>query len=244
MGKPQPSLQQPRYLTGVGVSLALHLLLVMLWQASRPALLPSAATPEMQYVRVLPLPDVIKPAPTPALPAPTRAPRQTAAQTQAQAQEQQAPFTPEAPVPSTTPAPEPVVSPAVPAPSSGDLLARAKAAAGAIDGALRKENPRRGIEAPIVTATMKLERGIARAAEMAPNKWYEAPKVSEVLDPGGYGRRRYRVTTALGTYCVTYESNHGPDGRDTMRDGIQPKKTNCDDDEEPATVQDWKHKNL
>jgi hypothetical protein len=57
---------------------------------------------------------------------------------------------------------------------------------------------------------MKLERGIARAAELAPNKWYQAPKTEEIIDPGGYGRRRYRVTTALGTCCVTYESNHGP----------------------------------
>ena len=143
---------------------------------------------------------------------------------------------------STTPPVESIASPAAPAPSAAELLQQAKAAAGGIDSALRKENPRRGIQAPVVTSRMKLERGIARAAEMAPNKWYEAPKVHEVLDPGGYGRRRYRVITAGGTYCVTYESNHGPDGRDTMRDGIPPKKTNCDPDEEPATSQDWNHK--
>jgi hypothetical protein len=35
----QPALQQPRYLAGIGVSLAVHLLLVVLWQASRPVLM-------------------------------------------------------------------------------------------------------------------------------------------------------------------------------------------------------------
>ncbi|MDB5792541.1 MAG: hypothetical protein JWQ80_2565, partial [Massilia sp.] len=140
--------------------------------------------------------------------------------------------------PAPRPPAEPTDNPAALAPSAADLLARAKAAGG-IDSALRKENPRRGIQAPIVTAQMKLERGIARAGELAPNKWYQAPKTEEILDPGGYGRRRYRVTTAMGTYCVTYESNHGPDGRDTMRDGIPPKLTNCDEDEQPATFQKW-----
>lgn len=239
----QPSLKQRRSLTGIGISLAVHLLLILLWQTSRPVQVADDTVREMQFVRVLPAPEVFKrPPPVPALPSPARRP--AAPQAQAQAQLPQRPSAPEAPAASTAPPAEPIASPAAPALSATDLLQQAKVAAGGIDSALRKENPRRGIQAPVVTATMKLQRGIARAAEMAPNKWYEAPKVSEVLDPGGYGRRRYRVTTALGTYCVTYESNHGPDGRDTMRDGIPPKKTNCDPDEEPATNQDWNHKGL
>ena len=32
---------------------------------------------------------------------------------------------------------------------------------------------------------------------------------------------------------------HGPDGRDTMRDGIQPKVTSCPPHEEPAKAQKW-----
>ncbi|MFC5462068.1 hypothetical protein [Massilia niabensis] len=235
----QSPLQQPRSLTGIGISLAVHLLLVVLWQASRPPLLPDDTPPEMQFVRVLPVPEAAN-RPLAALPVPVRRPTAPQAQPAAQAAAPSA----DAPTASTTLPAEPTDQPAAPAPSTADLLQQAKAAAGGIDSALRKENPRRGIQAPIVTATMKLERGIARAAEMAPNKWYEAPKVHEVLDPGGYGRRRYRVITARGTYCVTYESNHGPDGRDTMRDGIPPKKTNCDPDEEPATSQDWNHKGL
>lgn len=239
----QSSLKQPRSLTGIGMSLAVHLLLILLWQTSRPVPVADDTVREMQFVRVLPVPEVFKrPPPVPALPSPSPARRPAAPQ--AQAQLPQRPSAPVAPTADTVSPVESIASPAAPAPSAADLLQQAKAAVGGIDSALRKENPRRGIQAPVVTATMKLQRGIARAAEMAPNKWYEAPKASEVLDPGGYGRRRYRVTTALGTYCVTYESNHGPDGRDTMRDGIPPKKTNCDPDEEPATSQDWNHKGL
>lgn len=231
IAQPPLSLQPPRHLTAIGISLAVHVLLVVLWQASRPALLRDDTPPAMQFVRVLPLPEAFdRPPPVPALPSQAPAPARRHAAPQAQ----EAAPPPESPAASTTPLAEPSTKP-----SAADLLARAKAAAGGIDSALRKENPRRGIQAPIVTAQMKLERGIARAGEMAPNKWYQAPKTEEILDPGGYGRRRYRVTTAMGTYCVTYESNHGPDGRDTMRDGIPPKLTNCDEDEQPATFQKW-----
>ena len=237
----QPSPQPPRYLAGIGVSLAVHALLIGLWQMSRPAAVPDDELPlRTQFLRLLPLPAPDRteaPPPSSTRPAPIPLPvRRQAGQGAPQA------ATPLAPPASITPPAEPSDTPAPAAPSAADLRQQAKAAVGGIDSALRKENPRRGIQAPIVTATMKLERGIARAAEMAPNKWYQAPKVSEVLDPGGYGRRRYRVTTALGTYCVTYESNHGPDGRDTMRDGIPPKRTNCEDDEQPATFQNWDHK--
>ena len=38
---------------------------------------------------------------------------------------------------------------------------------------------------------------------MAPNKRYQAPKVTEIIDSGGDGRRRYRVAGATGTYCIT-----------------------------------------
>jgi hypothetical protein len=237
----QPSLKQPRSVTGIGISLAVHLLLVLLWQTSRPVLVADDIVREMQFVRVLPVPEMDRrPPPVPASPSPATARRPAAPQ----AHVPQLPSAPESPATGTTPPDESITNPAAPAPSAADLLERAKAAAGGIDSALRKENPRRGIEAPVVTAQMKLQRGIARAAEMAPNKWYQAPKTEEIIDPGGYGRRRYRVTTALGTYCVTYESNHGPDGRDTMRDGIPPKRTNCDDDEQKASSQDWNHKGL
>lgn len=240
----QSSPQPPRHLTGIGISLAVHLLLVVLWQASQPVRLPEDTPPEMLVVHVLPLPEALqRPPPLPALRSQPAAPARRQAAPPAQQAQQAAPA-PEAAAADTTPPAEPSDTPGAPAPSAADLLRQAKAAAGGIDSALRKENPRRGIQAPIVTAQMKLQRGIARARELAPNKWYQAPKTEEIIDPGGYGRRRYRVTTAMGEYCVTYESNRGPDGRDTIRDGIPPKRTNCEDDEQPATFQDWNHKGL
>lgn len=230
----QPRFQPPRHLAGIGISLAVHVLLIALWQASRP---PSSVdeTPRAMEVvpfRIVPAPRVDRPLSAPSQPTPVAARRQ-AAQGVVQAPSVDAP-----PASSAQPA-EPETQAATSPSPSADLLSQAKAAVGGIDRALRQEHPRRGIEAPVVTAAMKLERGIARAAELAPNKWYQAPKTEEIIDPGGYGRRRYRVTTAAGTYCVTYESNHAPDGIDTMQHGIKPKKTNCDEDEQKATVQKW-----
>ena len=87
---------------------------------------------------------------------------------------------------------------------------------------------------PQQEAWKRFEKGIERAAELAPPRPGEAPKIEEIIDPGGYGRRRYRVTSAMGTYCITYESNHAPDGIDSMANGIKPKITTCPPNEQPA----------
>jgi hypothetical protein len=228
---------QARSLTAIGVSLAVHVLLVGAWQLSRPVKWQDDDEPQrVQYLRLLPAPAAMPDRPDRVPPSPAPATRQRAVETRPQRVEPAQAV----PTPGTIALPAPPMADAAPAPSSTDLLRDARAAVGAIDRALRAENPARGIQAPVETRQMKLEKGIARAAELAPNKWYQAPKVEEILDPGGYGRRRYRVVGAAGTYCVTYESNHAPDGLDTMRDGIKPKFTNCDEDEQPATKQKWK----
>ena len=90
---------------------------------------------------------------------------------------------------------------------------------------------------PQQQAWQRFEKGIERAGELAPPRPGEAPKIEEIIDPGGYGRRRYRVISSTGTYCITYESNHAPDGLDAMANGIQPKITTCPKDEQPATTQ-------
>jgi hypothetical protein len=90
---------------------------------------------------------------------------------------------------------------------------------------------------PKQAAWQRFEKGIERAGELAPPRPGEAPKIEEIIDPGGYGRRRYRVTSALGTYCITYESNHAPDGLDSMANGIKPKITTCPPNEQPALKQ-------
>jgi hypothetical protein len=129
-------------------------------------------------------------------------------------------------------------APAQEAPRLIDRLEQAKDELGKIDAAIRRE--RRGlISAPPDSPELRMQRKMAQAADLAPNKWYQAPKVTEILDPGGYGRKRYKVAGALGTYCVTVESNHAPDGLDTMKNGIKPKLTNCPEHEQAATNQEW-----
>lgn len=126
------------------------------------------------------------------------------------------------------------------APAPGiSVMDRARSAVGGIDRELQEANKSKLIRARPVSTQMRLERAMQKAHDMAPNRWYEAPKVTEIIDPGGYGRRRYRVVGANGTYCVTIESNHAPDGIDSMQHGIKPKLTNCPPDEQEATKQDW-----
>ena len=242
---------RPRQAAGIGISLAVHAMLLAMWQLSRTTPALDTTTPEAMVVRLLSTPSSAPSSePAPAGPARETMPSLRRGATPAAAQQppvQAAGMAPpvgkvtaEAPAEAAAAEAAPTVASDVPAPAaSGSMLERARAAAGGADRALRKENPTRGIVAPVVTAQMKLSKGIAEAADLVPNKWYEAPKVTEVLDPGGYGRRRYRVVGAAGTYCVTYESNHAPDGLDTMRDGIKPKKTTCDPDWGPATTQKW-----
>lgn len=236
MASAQPSLQRPSSLAAIGISLAVHALLIGAWQLARPVQSRDDFAPQrVQFLRLLPAPVPDREDSTP--PSPAAAPR---SRTAAAARPQPAEPAPAASAPETIapPPPQSADTPGPPA-SAADLLRDAKAAAGAVDRALRAENPRRGIQAPVETTQMKLERGINHAAEMAPNRWYQAPKVQEIQDPGGYGRKRYRVVGANGTYCVTYESNHAPDGIDTMQRGIQPKITSCPQHEGPATSQEW-----
>lgn len=132
----------------------------------------------------------------------------------------------------------PEQAPAAPSANVETMLQQAKAAVAGIDKDLRKET--RGlIRAPADSPQIRMRKGIEQAAELVPNKWYEAPKIIEIIDAGGYDRKRYKVVTPSGTYCVTYESNHAPDGLDIMKNGIKPKLTSCPQHEGPATRQEW-----
>ena len=91
---------------------------------------------------------------------------------------------------------------------------------------------------PKQEAWKRFEKGVERAGEMAPPRAGEAPKIEEIIDPGGYGRRVDRVTTSTGTYCVVHESNHAPDGIDSLQNGIKPKIMTCPKDWQPALKQE------
>lgn len=228
-----PFLRRNRRLTGLAATVALHLALLYGWHLAReagPRTEHDDAT-RIQWVNVAPPRPVKKPPPV-AWQEPARP---------VAAARQGAPVVTHQP-PATVIAPDAVAVPASEAPparSVDEMMQQARKDLGKIDKELRKEFPGPRIKAPPDSPQIRLVKGIEHAAEMAPPKWYEAAKVQEILDPGGYGRRRYRVITANGTYCITIESNHAPDGIDTMKNGIKPKLTTCPEHEAPATSQKW-----
>lgn len=120
--------------------------------------------------------------------------------------------------------PSPPDAAPVPEPAGADVLSRARQDIGRIASALGKESPAL-FHAPLSTAQTRLAAGIDNATR-AP-RFYEAPRVELVQDQGGVDRRIYKVKGALGTYCVTVESNHAVDGLDQMKNGIHQKSMTC-----------------
>lgn len=118
--------------------------------------------------------------------------------------------------------------PAVPPLETPSVFDRARAEAGKVAQALSKEFPEHPnrLRSRERTAQQKLASGIADS--LAAPKLYEAPRITEIRDQGaGWGRRIDKVVTAMGTYCITYESNHGGDGRDVFKDALEPKRRTC-----------------
>ena len=104
------------------------------------------------------------------------------------------------------PAPAPVTPEAItvtPAPSAAEILAQAKRDVGKIDRELRKEFPQRGEQKLDDTGFKRMQQGFAEAYAAVPPKWYEASKIEEVGANAAKGSRTYKITSALGTLCVT-----------------------------------------
>ena len=104
------------------------------------------------------------------------------------------------------PAPAPVTPEAItvtPAPSAAEILAQAKRDVGKIDRELRKELPQRGEQKLDDTGFKRMQQGFAEAYAAVPPKWYEASKIEEVGANAAKGSRTYKITSALGTLCVT-----------------------------------------
>lgn len=198
----------------IAATLAVHLLLAGLWfgaQSPRPRV--QRDGPRIQWINL--------PLPTQARPPAAQATRNGATQAAAPAPLVLVPSAPSAP-----PAPAAAsTQPAADATQAGaDVLAQARRDIGKIAIELGKEKPGL-LHAPLNTAQTRLAAGIDKATR-APHL-FEAPKVELVQDQGGYDRRIYKVKGALGTYCITVESNHAPDGLDAMKRGIQQKITTC-----------------
>ncbi len=190
----------PRRAPGLLLIVLLHVGMAYIVMQSRPRLAIDENLPEGPAITWLrqPLPARAKPAALPiAKPAAARLPKPIAA-----------PISHRLPAPSVdvepAPAPATPVAIALAAPvSAADILAQAKRDVGQIDRDLRKQFPTRGGEKFDDTAYKRMQQGFAEAYAAVPPKWYEASKIEEVGANASGGSRTYKITSALGTLCVT-----------------------------------------
>jgi hypothetical protein len=186
-----------RSLVALALALLLHALLLfgVFRHSTKPAV--ETPAPAMLWLKIAPTPPR-KPAEPP-----VAAARPPAAKPRA------APTITAPPMVVQEPAPAAEAPPV--APSVETILSIAKRDLGKIDRDLRnefREHPR--LSASVETALQKLARGIDQAHQAAPNKWYQAAKVEDITPPGDDGRKIYRITTVLGTYCVRYKDKSRP----------------------------------
>lgn len=216
-------------LAGLALTLPFHAALVAAWQQARKMRLPVQGEANfVQWVRVQPRPPEApavetgaandeRPIASSAPPAPAR-----------EAIASSAP----ADVVTATAAAQP------PAGTARQMLEQAMRDAGAIDRAVRKDS-KPTIVAPPDSPQIRMANKFRQAAALTPNKWYEAPKIVELVNDGGDGARRFRVLSALGIYCITERS---PATSIDMieKHGKQPI-TNCGHEhEQPANPQEWR----
>ncbi|SFL95690.1 hypothetical protein [Rugamonas rubra] len=206
----------PRRWVGLLLTLLLHLALLYSLLLGKPA--PQredgqAARPAMQWL-LPPPPKRAAPIATPPPTAPSRPikPAKPAAATLL-------PPPPQAiAAPAEAPAAEPAAAlPAEPVfgaapPSAADVMRQPKRDLGKIDlgkleQELRKEFPQRGVpQQPPDSKQARLERGINAAHEAVPPKWYEPARMVELSQPNSQVRV-YKVSTALGAYCITVKED-------------------------------------
>jgi len=221
-------------LGAVAATVALHLALILAWQAAgKLPPMPQAGSDEaMQWLSLpalaprseTPMPEPEKKVRRQNVPAPVRAHR---------SEPVPAPMVPDAPAP-TPPA---VDEQATAMPGAADILANARRSVGEIDRALRKEN-RPLIVAPPDSAHIRMREGMERARAMAPPRMWEAPKVEELVNNTGDGARRTRVVSGRRTYCIT---ERAPTTNIEMIEMHGKQRfTNCPTHEEPAKQQVWR----
>ncbi len=194
----------PRRAPGLLLIVLLHAGLAYVIVQSRPRLASDENLPQgpaISWLRhTLPAPPKPLPLPLPSIkPAAARVPRLPSLPILA-------PVSRPLPAASVTQAPAPATPEAItvtPAPSAADILAQAKRDVGKIDRELRKEFPQRGEQKLDDTGFKRMQQGFAEAYAAVPPKWYEASKIEEVGANAAKGSRTYKITSALGTLCVT-----------------------------------------
>lgn len=226
-----------RRAAGIAVTLLVHIVLIACWYMARIAP-PMPADTARRVIQWINLPTLqLAPRPTPVQPAVQL--KSPAAHLAAPVHaDRAAPLPAPAVVAPSAPAAPISVIPAEPAlPSAATILERARASAGGIDRALRKEN-RPYIVAPPDSPMIRMRNGMAKAYDAVPPKLWEAPKVDELVNQTGDGARRTRVNGALGTYCITERATN-TSTEQVERDG-KLRLTTCPQHEDTATQQDWR----
>jgi len=230
---------------GMVATVMLHAMLLLAWQQARK--MPPLHWPEPESVQWVQVP----PASPPMQRAPNGGPPGQAMPRPASTPVKPAWAPPTTPIIGTTPAtpalsvedvpeppPDPQAAASVPPADGSTLAERARREAGAIDKVLRKEN-KATIVAPPDSPHIRMASKFREAAALAPNRWWEAPKVVELVNDGGDGARRVRVLTALGIYCITERSP--ATSIDMIEKHGKQRITNCGHEhEQPANPQEWR----
>lgn len=122
-----------------------------------------------------------------------------------------------------------LAQPAAASTPPADMLQRALKVAGAIDRQLRAEH-KQEFTAPPDTASSRLARGFAEAHAAVGPKWNEAARV-ELFSAPNDPKRIYRVTTAIGEYCVYFPDKGSISENGSAKAGWagfgQPSVTKC-----------------
>jgi hypothetical protein len=112
---------------------------------------------------------------------------------------------------------------------SPDLLQQAIKSVGAIDRQLRAERPQHFKTVPD-SSSQRLAKGFAAARAAVKPKWYEAAQ-TELISAPNDPKRVYRVTTAMGEYCLYYPDKGGISANSDPRSGRsefgQPMASTC-----------------
>ena len=108
-----------------------------------------------------------------------------------------------------------------------DVMQQALKSIGDIDRQLRAEHPQ-ALSAPANSPNARLAKGIAAAHAAVKPKWFEPARI-ELISPPNDPNRIYRVTTALGDYCLYYADKNSAIG--SAKSGQvgfgQPKAAPC-----------------
>jgi len=211
---PLPSLARSHRIPSLLLIAVLHLglLYVLLQSQTQPEReLDTSSGPAITWLRAMP-------------PAPSRPVVKTVVKTQVKPVNKaiDKPLAEHQPIPATIALSEPqaiVATPAeempVPATSrAADILAQARRDVGKIDQDLRKEFPQQGGIRLEDTAFKRMQQGFAAAYAAVPPKWYEASRIEEIGSDLIKGVRVYKITSALGTLCVTMRA--GKNGESTI----------------------------